>query len=68
MPFVHAGPFTLDGGWNFWVGFPTWLIWFAIYSYYMLRYIRGQMVQNARRPLSDVDEQLGDRFALSVDG
>jgi hypothetical protein len=43
MPFVHGGIFALDGGWNFWVGFPDWLIWFGAVSFFMIRYLRGQV-------------------------
>jgi len=69
MPFVHAGPFTLDGGWNFWVGFPAWLIWFAIYTYYLIRYIRGRLAEKAElRTVADPRDELYESALLSVDG
>ncbi|GAB3629931.1 hypothetical protein PTE30175_05151 [Pandoraea terrae] len=38
IPFVHEGPFTLAGTWNFYVVFGTWLFaFFCPYSYYMLK-------------------------------
>jgi hypothetical protein len=69
MPFVHAGPFTLDGGWNFWVGFPAWLIWFAIYTYYLIRYIRGRLAEKAElRDDAVLGAELYEHAAVSVDG
>jgi hypothetical protein len=41
----------VNGGWNFWVAFAWWLIWFAIYTFYMIRYARRQMVESATEPL-----------------
>jgi hypothetical protein len=35
-----------------WVAFRWWLIWFAIYSYYVLRYIKSKMIENAKAPIS----------------
>lgn len=43
IPYITTGPFALDGLWNFWVAFPWWLIWFGIYSYYLLRYLKQKL-------------------------
>jgi hypothetical protein len=51
IPYSSGGPFDVNGGWNFWVAFPWWLIWFAIYTFYMIRYARRQMVESATEPL-----------------
>jgi hypothetical protein len=42
---------ALDGLWNFWIAFPWWLIWFGIYSYYMLRYIKRQLADTVSAPV-----------------
>jgi hypothetical protein len=51
IPYVTTGPFAVNGAWNFWVAFPWWLIWFGIYTFYMLRYVRRQMSENAAEPI-----------------
>jgi hypothetical protein len=63
MPFVHSGVFTLDGGWNFWVGFPDWLLWFGACSYYMIRYLRGQVKKAELAPPPDETEAAELEFA-----
>jgi hypothetical protein len=58
MPFVHGGIFTLDGGWNFWIGFPDWLLWFGVYSFYTIRYLRRRLKQAQAVELSvEPDEE-----------
>ena len=42
IPWVGSGPFTVGGLINWWIGAATWLAWFSICSYYMLRSIRDQ--------------------------
>jgi hypothetical protein len=51
IPYVTSGPFAVNGLWNFWVAFPWWLIWFGIYSYYLLRYIKRQLIETAKAPI-----------------
>lgn len=39
MPFVTEGPFAVNGAWNYWIIFGTWLLaYFAVYNYYFLRH------------------------------
>jgi hypothetical protein len=59
----------LDGGWNFWVGFPAWLIWFGVYTYYMIRYIRGLLAEKAElRETADLGAEVYEPVGLSVQG
>ena len=51
VPYVTTGPFAVNGLWNFWIAFPWWLIWFGIFTYYMLRYVRRQMSASAAEPV-----------------
>jgi hypothetical protein len=69
LPYVKSGPFAVNGAWNFWVAFPWWLIWFGTYSFYMLRYLRRQMVaQTVDLPQrTDTATELVDRLAVRVD-
>lgn len=40
MPFVTEGPFAVNGLWNYWIIFGTWLFFFfAVYSYYVLKHV-----------------------------
>jgi len=40
MPFVTEGPFTVDGLWNYWIIFGTWLFaYFAVYNFYLLKHV-----------------------------
>jgi len=40
MPFVTEGPFTVDGIWNYWIIFGTWLFaYFAVYNFYLLKHV-----------------------------
>jgi hypothetical protein len=40
MPFVTEGPFAVNGMWNFWIIFITWLfVFFAAYNYFVLRHV-----------------------------
>lgn len=66
IPYASGGPFDVSGAWNFWVAFPWWLIWFAIYTFYMIRYARRQMVENAKEPLQAPVEVTAEE-ALLVD-
>jgi hypothetical protein len=66
IPYASGGPFDVSGAWNFWVAFPWWLIWFAIYTFYMIRYARRQMVENANEPLKAPVEVTAEE-ALLVD-
>src|SRR5205823_13785360 len=43
IPYVTTGPFAVNGAWNFWVAFPWWLIWFGVFTFYMMRYVRRQI-------------------------
>ena len=51
MPYFTTGPLALNGLWNFWIAFPWWLIWFGIYTFYMLRYLRRQLIETAKEPI-----------------
>ena len=44
-----------------WLAFRWWLIWFAIYSYYVLRYIKSKMIENAKAPISRSPVSVGWR-------
>jgi hypothetical protein len=43
LPYVHTGPFALQGLWNFWLAFVLWLVWFAGFSFYTIRYLREKL-------------------------
>jgi hypothetical protein len=37
LPYYDEGPLSLNGWWNLHVVFSLWVVWFAIYNYYMLQ-------------------------------
>jgi len=40
MPFVTDGPFAVNGLWNFWIIFSTWLFaFFGVYNFYVLKHV-----------------------------
>lgn len=40
MPFVTEGPFAVNGMWNFWIIFTTWLfVFFGVYNFYLLKHV-----------------------------
>ncbi|MDH4565487.1 hypothetical protein E8E95_02190 [Pseudomonas sp. BN414] len=41
IPFVSSGPFAVNGTWNFYIVFGTWLfLFFAPFSYYMIQAVK----------------------------
>lgn len=52
VPFVSEGPFSVDGIWNFYIVFGTWLFaFFAPFSYFMLKAL-GRGIVSANIPAS----------------
>lgn len=46
IPWVSSGPFTVGGLFNWWLGAATWLTWFSLISFLILRSIRaGRQLQ-----------------------
>ena len=43
IAYVTSGPLALNGGWDFYVVFGIWLLWFATYSVYMLKDILSRL-------------------------
>jgi hypothetical protein len=43
IAYVTSGPLALNGGWNFYVVFGIWLLWFATYSVYMLKDVLSRL-------------------------
>lgn len=40
MPFVTDGPFAVNGMWNYWIIFGTWLfLFFGVYNFYLLKHV-----------------------------
>jgi hypothetical protein len=40
VPFVTEGPFAVNGNWNFWIIFTTWIFaFFGVYNYFVLRHV-----------------------------
>jgi hypothetical protein len=40
MPFVTEGPFAIDGLWNFYIIFTTWLfLFFGVYNFFVLKHV-----------------------------
>jgi hypothetical protein len=50
IPYVHSGPFALQGLWNFWIAFAWWLIWFGVFAFFTIRYVRGQLRAHDESP------------------
>ncbi|MBL0116831.1 MAG: hypothetical protein IPP45_16480 [Sphingomonadales bacterium] len=49
MPFVTEGPFAINGLWNFWIVFSTWLfVFFASYNFFVLKYVYSSPENQAR--------------------
>jgi hypothetical protein len=47
LPYIYHGPFALQGLWNFWIAFAWWLIWFGVFAFYTIRYVRGLLRTSA---------------------
>lgn len=52
MPYNDSGPFAVNGLWNFWVVYSWWLVWFMVFTYFMVRAIRRDMAVSASLPES----------------
>ena len=52
MPYMNSGVLAVNGAWNFWILYSWWLIWFIVFTGYMVRAIRREMASVAGSPQS----------------
>jgi len=45
VPFMMTGPFALNGFFDFYVTFGLWLLWFAVYTYFMISHLSSELKQ-----------------------
>lgn len=57
MPYNDSGPLAVNGAWNFWGLYSWWLIWFIVFTGYMVRGVRREMrAMDGARPAAPLPE------------